>query len=140
MLSVEYDSRNHLPVGYATHCQRTSPQVNLAIHSEENQNLTAGQKLLLQWHTRFGHLNLRAVQRILHMVPFTASRFGPASKCDITNLKCETCQYAKAHRRSLKATTSKPNEERDGALKAGDLRAGANVSVCLLYTSPSPRD
>ena len=72
-LTVEYDESNHLPIGYASvGCNPSppvNPQANLLLLSEANQNLTAGQKILLQWHARFGHLNLRRVQAILRGVP-----------------------------------------------------------------------
>jgi hypothetical protein len=58
-LEMKYDARNSLPIGYARNGGATeSPQVNLSIVNDENQNLTQGQKLLLSWHARFGHMVL----------------------------------------------------------------------------------
>jgi hypothetical protein len=51
--------------------------------SEENQNLTAGYKLLLEWHERFGHRNFTSIQRLMRFFPFTSQRFGAAAKFDI---------------------------------------------------------
>ena len=69
-LVVAYDPRNHLPIGYASIGAVRSPtisphQANLSLFDDTNQNITAGHKLLLNWHSRFGHLNFPAVQRIL---------------------------------------------------------------------------
>ena len=131
---IEYDSRNHLPIGYATIGEMHSPsitphQANLALLDETNQNLTAGHKLLLNWHGRFGHLNFPAVQRILRQFPFQSAKFAAASKCDLTDLRCEICQYAKAHRRTTHGKRTQVNEERDGSLKAEHLGPGMRVSV-----------
>jgi hypothetical protein len=64
-LIVEYDHRNHLPIGYAiigTPSPTINPQANITLLDESNQNITAGHKLLMNWHSRFGHLNFPAVQ------------------------------------------------------------------------------
>ena len=128
-LIVEYDPRNHLPIGQARIESGMLPQMNFALTNEGNQNNSAGQKLLLNWHFRFGHLNLPAVQRILRAFPFTANRFASASKCNAFDLKCEICQYFKGHRRPTHSSTIIANPERTGALKAEHLGPGVRVSV-----------
>ena len=131
-LTIEYDDRNSLPIGYAIIgdiSSSPSPQMNLTLHDESNQNLTAGQKLLLHWHQRFGHLNLPAVQRIFRAVPFLSATFESASKCDMRMLKCETCEYAKGHRRAKQSTTAVPVADHVGALKVDHLKPGTQVSV-----------
>jgi hypothetical protein len=104
-------------------------QVNALVFEEANQNLTAGQKILLQWHSRFGHLRFRRVQSILRLFPFSAIKYASASKCDISTLKCATCQYAKAHRRATHGSRTTVNPERDGSLTAEHLGPGKRVSV-----------
>jgi hypothetical protein len=106
---------------------KVEPSVNLTILEEENQNLTAGQKLALEWHYRFGHLNFHSLQYVLRNVPFVAARFGPATKCNPP--KCAVCEFAKGKRRPKHAETQVKNPERDGALKATFLRPGSRVSV-----------
>ena len=133
-LTVDYDERNHLPIGYARVGMEhppisTCPQANVLLLDDANQNLTNGQKLLLEWHYRFGHLNLRRIQALLRVFPFTANKYASASKCNIASMKCSICQYAKAHRRSTHGTTTKVNTDRDGALKAMNLSPGNRVSV-----------
>jgi hypothetical protein len=79
-LTVEYDPRNQLPMGYATIGPKpTTILANLALLEETNQNLTAGHKLLLNWHGRFGHLNFQGMQRILRQFPFQSAKFAAAS-------------------------------------------------------------
>ena len=136
ILTIEYDDRNSLPIGYALVGTDIGLQqeVNLTILDDENQNMTGGQKLLLHWHFRFGHLNLPSVQRILRAVPFLTNKFGPASKCDFRSMKCTICAYAKAHRRptttnSIATMSSSVHDATIGALKINHLRPGAQVSV-----------
>jgi hypothetical protein len=129
-LVVDYDPRNHLPIGYAT-IGTSTPTIlgNFALLDDTNQNLTAGHKLLLNWHGRFGHLNFPAVQRILRQFPFKSVKFAAAATCDLTDLRCEICQYAKAHRRTTHGKKTQPNDDRDGALKTEHLLPGTCVSV-----------
>ena len=129
-LTIEYDDRNSLPIGYATIGQSAEPQLNLTLMNESNQNLTGGQKLLLHWRNRFGHLNLPAVQRILRNVPFLSEKFTAASKCGIASIRCSICEFAKGHRRAiLRSTKTVPESTHTGAIKAEDLKPGVNVSV-----------
>jgi hypothetical protein len=133
-LIVEYDDRNSLPIGYArtgivVTTKGFDPQMNLSLMDDQNQNMTTGQKLLLHWHHRFGHLNFVAVQRILRAVPFLSTKFESASKCDLLTMKCSICEFAKGHRRAKKSTTSVPNDQRSGALKVNHLKPGVQVSV-----------
>jgi hypothetical protein len=127
----------HLPIGYALIGAEMSTvahsHANLAILDDANQNMTSGQKLLLHWHYRFGHLNLPSVQRILRAAPFLINKFGPASKCALHSIKCTICAYAKAHRRPTASnagmTSSSVHDATIGALKADHLKPGAQVSV-----------
>ena len=74
-LVIDYDDRTSLPIGYAAIGPATELQANIALIDDANQNLTAGQKLLLHWHNRLGHLNLPAVQHILLAVQFLSAQF-----------------------------------------------------------------
>ncbi|KAI2512823.1 hypothetical protein MHU86_1612 [Fragilaria crotonensis] len=132
-LIVEYDDRNSLPVGYArigavatTTCH--DPQMNLSLMDAQNQNMTGGQKLLLHWHHRFGHLNFPAVQRILRAVPFLSAKFASASKCDLQTMKCAVCEFAKGHRRAKQSTTSVPNDQRRCSQSGTPETRSASVS------------
>jgi hypothetical protein len=89
---------------------------------DSNQNLTGGQKLLLEWHYIFAHLNFKALHTVLRWAPFVAKRFGAAVKFD--RPRCEVCELAKAKRRAKKDETKTTNPERYGALKADHLSSG----------------
>jgi hypothetical protein len=95
--------------------------------SIENQNMSDSQKLLLDWHNRFAHLNFARVQQVLRHIQFIANKFGDATKCDPP--MCHTCELAKAKRRAKKASPQTNTTERDGALKTGNLKVGARVSL-----------
>jgi hypothetical protein len=125
-ITVAYDDRSSLPIGYAHTGAVPEPQVKIALINE-NENLSEGQKLLLEWHNRFGHLNFPRVQQVLRHVPFIANKFGPAVRCDAP--KCHTCEIAKAKRRARKSTLQTKVTERDGALTSGHVKVGARVSV-----------
>lgn len=76
-LTVEYDERNRLPIGYYARvgdnpAPVVSPQASVLLLDDANQNSSNGQKLLLQWHYCFGHLNLRRIQALLCIFPFMA--------------------------------------------------------------------
>ena len=75
-----------------------SPSVNLSLLTDDNQNLTGGQKVLLEWHYHFGHLGMRQVQYMPKHFPFVQSKFSVAAKWDLP--VCEICEFTKAlHRR-----------------------------------------
>ena len=128
-LIIDYDSNNHLPIaiGKPIRGDTLSPDLNLAVLNETNQNLTPAQKLLLSWHARFGHKGFQHLQTILRAAPFDSIAFKAASRC--SQPRCEVCEYSKAHRQSTHGNSSKVNKQTEGALKAGDLRAGNRISV-----------
>ena len=104
-------------------------QVNLTVLDKENQNLRGSQKLLLEWHFKFGHTNMSLVQQIFKSEGFPSNKFNAAARCDVPN--CAICEIAKGHRRSTKGSIQTPNATRDGSLKTNDLRPGSTVSVDL---------
>ena len=128
-LRIDYDSKNHLPIalGKPISGDLTSPHVNLAVLNDTNQNLTPAQKLLLTWHSRFGHKGFQHLQTILRGAPFLSIAFKAASRCIIP--RCEVCEYSKAHRQPTHGSTQKRNLATEGALKSGQLRAGNRISV-----------
>jgi hypothetical protein len=97
------------------------------ILTAENQNLTYGQILLLDWHNRFAHLNFTRIQQVLRHVPFIERKFGDAVKCD--HAICHTCDLAKAKRRPKRSTLQTNTTERDWDLQAGNTKVGARVTV-----------
>jgi hypothetical protein len=94
-ITVKYQRDSNLPVAMVLPGPQPQPTINMAgVLSEAHQSLTAGQKLLLEWHGRFGHRNFASIQRLLRLFPFTSQKFGAAAKCDIP--RCSICEFAKA--------------------------------------------
>jgi hypothetical protein len=127
IISVPYDSRSALPIAEVLVGPEPEPTVNLTNLEPGNQNLTGGQKLLLEWHYRFFHLNFQSLQNVLRRAPFVAKRFSAEMRCDLP--RCEICELAKAKRRPKRSETKTKNPERDGALKVNHLSPGTCVSV-----------
>ena len=127
-ISIPYDRHSHLPIASAIP-HSTRSEVNLAICNEDNQNLSAGKKLMLLWHSKFGHMNFARVQHVLRYAPFVATRFKAASTCDASEVKCAICEQAKAKRRPTRGGKHSTNPTRDGSLISGDLTPGASVSA-----------
>ena len=110
-LKRDFDINSHLPTGLAKNqSQLGSPiQANLAILSKENQNLTPSQKLLLEWHFRFGHKSVQSIQRYFRNVPFVGDRFKAAGKCICP--RCATCEFAKGHHQPTKGNAVTINKK-----------------------------
>jgi hypothetical protein len=127
VISVPYDNHWSLLIEEAMFDPEPEPKVNISILEDSNQNITAGQKLLLEWHYIWCDLNFQSLQYVLRRAPFVVKRFAAAVKCDAP--KCENCELAKSKRRPKNALTHTRNTERDGALKADRLSPGLRVSV-----------
>ena len=129
-LTIDYDSRTHLPTAVAKNLSAEGAQANVCVLNEENQNLSPSKRLLLIWHARFGHKGFGAIQRIFRSLPFQSERFKGASRLIAEDIpRCEVCEFAKAHRRPTKGNKTRTNIDTDGSLKVNDLRAGSSVSV-----------
>ena len=127
-LEIEYDSRSNLPIATCRNQAIISPQLNLCVSTESNQNITPAARLLLQWHYRYGHKCCSFIQHLFLSAPFASQKYLAAAKC-FPIPKCDICEFAKAHRTPTKGTISKINPKSDGALKDKHLRAGSGVSV-----------
>jgi hypothetical protein len=101
--------------------------VNLTSLEPGNQNVTGGQKLFMEWHFRFCHINFQSLQNVLRRAPFVANIFAASMKCDLP--RCEICELAKSKRRPKRSETKTKNPERDVALKVNHLTPGTSVSV-----------
>ena len=123
---IDYDEKSFLPVAYARNAE-FSFESNLSIMDGGNQNLTPSQKLLLQWHYRFGHKGFRLIQHLFRHLPFGSEKFMAAANCDVP--KCSICEFSKAHRTSTKGKICSSNPSTDGNCKNGYLRPGSGVSV-----------
>jgi hypothetical protein len=128
VISIPYDKRSSLPIAEVLVGPEPEPTVNFTgILDNSNHNLTGEQKLLLEWHYRFAHLNFQALQSVLRRVQFVAKIFPAAVKC--APPKCEVCELAKEKRIAKGAETKPKNPERDGVLKVDHLSPELRVSV-----------
>ena len=101
--------------------------------SEENQNLTEAQKELLRWHQRLGHLEFKKIQHlmrtgVLSHTEATRSLHTAASKLREVP-KCAACLFGKQTVRSSPGKRSIIIRDRAGALRAGNLHPGSEISV-----------
>ena len=81
-VQIDYDEKSFLPIAYARNAN-FSPELNLSIMNGGNQNLTPAQRLLLQWHYRFGHKGFRLIQQLFRHLPFCSEKFLAAANCEI---------------------------------------------------------
>ena len=95
-IDIPYLSDSNLPIGCAmTSPSETSTQVNLTILDKENQNLKGSQKLLLEWHSKFGHTNMSLVQQFLKSEGFPSNKFNAVARCEVP--KCAICEMTKGY-------------------------------------------
>lgn len=105
----------------------------LSVADETNQNLTAAQKELLQWHWRLGHCHFQWIQRLAARrteaptSPILQTRQQNVSACP--NPICAACQLAKQNRRGPRTVTHHQLPGRDMALRQGDLMPGDTISI-----------
>jgi hypothetical protein len=89
-IEVGYCTTSGLLIAEAMCGPDTKPTANLSVLDDENTNLKTGEKLLLEWHYRFWHLNFASVRHILCHAPFVARRFKNAVQSD--SIKYHVCQ------------------------------------------------
>ena len=104
-------------------------ELNLCVMDEANQTLSEGQKELLCWHSKLGHVNFAAVQQLLRSGALGASPLKTsAGSCH--HPRCASCQFGKARRRPAPGDTRQQvNKQREGALCQNDLQPGQRISV-----------
>ena len=97
IITIKYPTESNLPIAPTlTVSTDQARQVNLTLLDEANQNLTAGPKVLLEYHYRFGHINMPLVQLKLRSEGFPTGEFAAASKCQVP--KCSICEFSREHR------------------------------------------
>jgi hypothetical protein len=105
----------------------------LIVVSDDNANLTEGQKELLRWHFRLGHLSFVKVQFLMRsgvLASSKAQRHLHTSACQVKTMpKCAACLYGKQKWRPAAGTVSSVVKDRDGVLKQDDLYPGQCIAV-----------
>lgn len=108
-----------------------SPLFNLTAFDDQNANLSLVQKVLLEYHCRFGHVHLDVVrsilQRNLSPHPTVARKLRAASKAD--PCKCASCLFAKQTQRHKAGRTVHAVPESEMATKRDKLLPGERVFV-----------
>lgn len=101
-LTFKFKESNFLPTAetYLSEppLNSSSPRV-FAVIDETNNNLTSGQKALLQVHFRLGHFNFRWLQHLIRHNFVRSTNDDQALKCDSSLCLCTACQFAKQRKR-----------------------------------------
>ena len=128
-LHISHDEWSHLPIGLGKNASSLSSpiQAHLAVLNKDNQNLTAGQKLLLEWHLRLGHWAFQKIQFLLRHAPFVGDRFKASTRCDCP--RSEVCKFMKGHCCPTHDNKQRTNSVTDSTLKADALHPGRDISV-----------
>ena len=143
IITVKYDPDNCLPVLRA-YAEDKIPamigQMYMCVTSPTNKNLTSGQKELLKWHYRLGHMGFQKMQLLARrgILPERLARVKleiNSDKNKVTRVdipKCSACLYAQQVPTSTGRVTRKDYPSKDGgksSLKHGDLQPGLTISV-----------
>jgi len=127
----------HTPVSPANGAANMNSFCHPCVADETNQNLTSGQKELLQWHWKLA-INMKHVQELMkpraykigdetrYCRPVIPTKFKDASTCQVP--KCMSCELAAMKRRSTRVKTTKVVKEREGALKQDSYDPGDMIS------------
>ena len=106
----------HTPVSPANGAANMNSLCHPCVADETNQNLTSGQKELLQWHWKLA-INMKHVQELMkpraykigdetrYCRPVILTKFKDASTCQVP--KCMSCELAAMKRRSTRVKTTK---------------------------------
>jgi GAG-pre-integrase domain len=136
-ISFGYSPTCNLPIIRASNSP--PPIVNWKVLSacitiDNNQNLSEGQKELLKWHFRLGHLNARQIQVLLKTHILGKTRLiTAASNCTVP--KCASCQFGKGRKTPSSTSTHTPT----GTLKGNDLYPGQCISADHFHSSSKGR-
>ena len=127
-VDMPWDTQTNFPMAEVVVDQQpyAAEALTSCVLSELNQNLTHGQKELLRWHYRFGHLSYNNIQKLLRTGALGHTNIIQ-SAARSQHPTCASCMYGKARRRPTKApqtpTKSTPS------VKAEDLFPGREVSM-----------
>ena len=101
------------------------------INAEEKLNILNAQEELLDWHTIFGHYNIRETQKMFktigeNLFPIISPKL-PASTCSIP--LCRSYLLGKVRLTSTQSKTSTPTPKNADVIKVKDLLPGDCVST-----------
>jgi hypothetical protein len=132
IVDSELDPSTNLPVLRVFHdaaeaTEQTITALYTCVTEEVNQNLTPGQKCLLRWHFRLGHVAASVVKWMAQRGLLGSESKIIAATKDLP--KCGTCQYAKQARRSTETTVTRMRDGKEGALKDSITEPGQGTAI-----------
>ena len=126
-----YERSTNLPVAGLVPTQEAEgakSALTAEVTTANNLNLTAGQKELLKWHYKFGHLGFKVVQSVLKSGAVGQSPvIKAASNCSLP--KCSSCAYGKARQRPRATNVKETKALADKILSKEQLYPGQKVSM-----------
>jgi hypothetical protein len=139
-IHIPIDNTNNLPIAYAREYGNPSLETPTGAFltpveavSLSNRNLSEGEKELLRWHQRLGHLSFRKIQFLMRTGVLAHSEGARRLQASAAKLKhspmCSACQYGKQRLRPSPGRTSHVVKDRVDALRTDDLFPGQRVSV-----------
>jgi hypothetical protein len=145
--STTYDNFVHGTIFHLQHAGAMAAVINDdAVLKQANSNLSPGQKELLLWHYRLGHIGIAQVQSLLQKPRTNSFNDQQIRIISPSNNKsshchpplCSSCQYAKQKLKNPpKSSVSKPLTTT--GLSDDVLNAGDRVSVDLYCSSTNGR-
>ena len=105
-LSLGYHPQTSLPVIRAFHdvAQTAESLAMVGVLDDSNENLTAVQKVMYLWHTKWGHLGWQHVKWLSGTGSFGISGYQ-MSTSDTSPIKCASCLFGKQERTSKGGAT-----------------------------------
>ena len=100
--------------------------INLCVIDEENQNLSVGQKELLKWHFKLGHIGFDWLQWLARR------KLLPYKIANVEKPLCASCRFGAGHRIPVGAEKHEVLSSAKGGastIKAEDLQPGQRISI-----------
>jgi hypothetical protein len=143
--TIYYNTINNLPIIFKTSNLSklpSSPNVSKDFQAlistteiPSINNLTIGQRKLLQLHYKLGHINMARIQQLIKN-GFLGSSNSSAGTCDLP--LCHACIHGKQHRNTVGHTPLDINQLQPGDCISGDQVESSSPGIIPMYKgSPS---
>ena len=141
-ITVPYNATSKLPILYAScdlgaSSEALETSLTTQLESEKNQNLTAIQKMMLDWHHKLNHLGYSHIRWLAKRGLLGNKAMRLMDVADKELPLCATCLYGKQKKRAAGTVESRKKPDRIGALKKRVLAPGQVVAVDH-YTQTTP--
>ena len=107
----------------------------LDVTAKNNQNITAAQRTLLEWHYRLGHVGMQQLQWMIRSSRLTVQNPQAVGKSTMKLPICASCQFGKmtkvptSNAKKTGPSTSASHHYEHMKIKEDDLKPGQRVSV-----------